>query len=85
MLASSSCADTGGTVFLSTHTLEVAEVLCDRIAILSEGEIIAQGTMDELRSQADAGGAHLEEIFLKMTGGEAMADVIESLRAAIGQ
>jgi ABC-2 type transport system ATP-binding protein len=74
----------GGTVFLSTHTLEVAEALCDRIAILSEGEIIALGSMDELRAQAHAGGAHLEEIFLKVTGGEAMADVIESLKAAIG-
>ena len=76
--------DNGGTVFLSTHTLEVAEALCDRIAILSQGEIIALGTMDELRAQSHAGGAHLEEIFLKVTGGEAMADVIESLKAAIG-
>ena len=75
----------GGTVFLSTHTLDVAEVLCDRIAIIDEGEIIARGSMDELRAQADAGGAHLEEIFLKVTGGDAMADVIESLREAIGE
>jgi ABC-2 type transport system ATP-binding protein len=75
----------GGTVFLSTHTLEVAEALCDRIAIINHGEIIAYGTMDELRNQAEAGGAHLEEIFLKMTGGEAMNDVIESLREAIEQ
>lgn len=73
----------GGTVFLSTHTLEVAEALCDRIAIISQGEIIALGTMDELRAQAHAGGAHLEEIFLKVTGGEDMADVIKSLREAI--
>lgn len=73
----------GGTVFLSTHTLEVAEALCDRIAIINHGEIIAFGTMDELRSQAEAGGAHLEEIFLKVTGGEAMSHVIESLREAI--
>lgn len=73
----------GGTVFLSTHTLEVAESLCDRIAIINEGEIIALGTMDDLRSQAQAGGAHLEEIFLKVTGGEAMHYVIESLREAI--
>lgn len=73
----------GGTVFLSTHTLEVAEALCDRIAIISEGEIIALGTMDELRNQAEAGGAHLEEIFLKVTGGDAMLDVIDSLREAI--
>ena len=73
----------GGTVFLSTHTLEVAEALCDRIAIINHGEIIAFGTMDELRSQAEAGGAHLEEIFLKMTGGEAMSDIIESLKEAL--
>lgn len=76
-------ADHGGTVFLSTHTLEVAEALCDRIAIISEGSIIALGGMDELRAQARAGGAHLEEIFLKVTGGEAMADVIDGLREAI--
>jgi ABC-2 type transport system ATP-binding protein len=74
----------GGTVFLSTHTLEVAEALCDRIAIISDGEVIALGTMDDLRAQAHAGGAHLEEIFLKVTGGEAMADVIEGLREALG-
>ncbi len=73
----------GGTVFLSTHTLEVAEALCDRIAIIHRGEIIASGTMDELRSQAHAGGAHLEEIFLKVTGGEAMAEVVDGLREAI--
>ena len=40
-------------------------------------------TMDELRAQAEAGGAHLEEIFLKVTGGEAMSDIIDSLREAI--
>ncbi len=73
----------GGTIFLSTHTLEVAEALCDRIAIIAGGTIIAQGTMDDLRSQAEAGGAHLEEIFLKVTGGEDMADVIAGLQDAI--
>lgn len=73
----------GGTIFLSTHTLEVAEALCDRIAIIAEGEVIAFGTMDDLRRQAQAGGAHLEEIFLKVTGGEAMSDIIDSLREAI--
>jgi len=73
----------GGTVFLSTHTLEVAEALCDRIAIIHEGEIIALGTLDELRNQSQAGGAHLEEIFLKITGGEAMTDVIAGLSEAI--
>ncbi|MDZ7780858.1 MAG: ABC transporter ATP-binding protein [Gemmatimonadota bacterium] len=73
----------GGTVFLSTHTLEVAEALCDRISIIQEGRIIASGTMDELRAQAESGSAHLEEIFLKVTGGDVMADVIAGLRDAL--
>jgi ABC-2 type transport system ATP-binding protein len=75
----------GGTVFLSTHTLEVAEALCDRIAIINKGDIMALGTMDDLRSQSASGATHLEEIFLKVTGGEAMADVIGSLREALTQ
>jgi ABC-2 type transport system ATP-binding protein len=74
----------GGSVFLSTHTLEVAEAVCDRIGIISEGRIIALGTMEELRGQADAGGAHLEEIFLKVTGGAEMADLVRSLQGALG-
>ena len=73
----------GGTVFLSSHTLEVVEVLCDVLAIIHEGDIIARGTMDELRGQADAGEAHLEEIFLKVTGGEEVADIVASLQGAI--
>jgi ABC-2 type transport system ATP-binding protein len=75
--------DQGGTVFLSTHTLEVAEALCDRIAILVSGKIIALGTMDELRAQVDQGGAHLEDIFLRVTGGEAVADVVAALQEAL--
>ena len=73
----------GGAVLLSTHTLEVAEALCDEIAIVQGGKIIARGTMEELRSQSDAGEAHLEEIFLKVTGGADMADVVASLRDAL--
>jgi ABC-2 type transport system ATP-binding protein len=76
-----SFASQGGTVFLSTHTLEVAEALCDRIAILHQGTIRAIGTMQELRAQAAAGGAHLEEIFLKLTGGEDVSDLVASLRS----
>lgn len=73
--------DAGGTVFLTTHTLEVAEALCDRIAIMAGGRVQALGTMDELRAQQHAGGgAHLEEIFLKVTHGEEMADVVAALR-----
>ena len=70
----------GGTVFLSTHTLEVAEALCDRIAILYQGRIRAMGTMDELRAEAAAGGAHLEEVFLKLTGVDDVSELVSSLR-----
>jgi ABC-2 type transport system ATP-binding protein len=72
----------GGTVFLSTHTLEVAEALCDRIAILDQGRIRAVGTMDELRAEA-SGGTHLEEVFLKLTGAEGVAELVASLRAEV--
>jgi ABC-2 type transport system ATP-binding protein len=70
----------GGTVFLSTHTLEVAEALCDRIAIIQAGRIRAMGTMDELRAEAETGAAGLEEIFLKLTGGEEVGELIASLK-----
>ena len=70
----------GGTVFLSSHSLEVVEVLCDRLAIIHEGDVIAQGSMDELRVQAEAGRAGLEEIFLKVTGGDEVAEVVASLQ-----
>ena len=69
----------GGTVFLSTHTLEVAEALCDRIAILHQGEIRALGTMAELRQQAESGAVGLEDVFLKLTGGEDMSAVLAAL------
>ncbi len=72
--------DGGGTIFLSSHTLEVVEVLCDGIAIIHQGNIIAQGTMDELRGQVHAGEAHLEEIFLKVTGGEEVAEMVARLQ-----
>ena len=78
-----SYADEGGTVFLSSHTLEVVEAVCDEIAIIANGTVVAQGTMAELRGQADAGEAHLEEIFLKVTGGADMAEVVAELKETI--
>jgi ABC-2 type transport system ATP-binding protein len=61
--------DRGGTVLMSTHTLEVAEVMCDRIAILYRGKIAADGTMDDLRQQTASDSISLEDLFLKLTGG----------------
>ena len=59
----------GGTVLMSTHTLEVAEDMCDRIGIIQGGKIVACGTMAELRHQFAAGDASLEDLFLRLTGG----------------
>jgi ABC-2 type transport system ATP-binding protein len=74
-------ANQGGTVFLSTHTLEVAEALCDRIAILHGGRIRAMGSMADLRREAASGAAGLEEIFLKLTGGDGVKELVAALRA----
>jgi ABC-2 type transport system ATP-binding protein len=61
--------DRGGTVLMSTHTLEVAEQMCDRIAIVFKGKIAAQGSMAELRRQTASDDMSLEGLFLKLTGG----------------
>jgi len=59
----------GGTILMSTHTLEVAEDMCDRLGIIQGGKIVACGTMAELRHQFAAGDASLEDLFLRLTGG----------------
>lgn len=59
----------GGTVFMSTHTLEVAEALAGRIGIIRRGELVAVGTLAELRAQAQRQHS-LEEIFLSLTEAE---------------
>ncbi|NLI76912.1 MAG: ABC transporter ATP-binding protein [Candidatus Riflebacteria bacterium] len=57
----------GKTIFLTTHTLSVAEDLCDRIGIIHRGTMVALGTLDALRDQAKAPGSDLESVFLKIT------------------
>jgi ABC-2 type transport system ATP-binding protein len=59
----------GGTILMSTHTLEIAEAMCDRIAIIQNGVLVARGTMAELRRQTASGDASLEDLFLRLTGG----------------
>jgi ABC-2 type transport system ATP-binding protein len=70
-------SDRGTAVFMSTHILEIAERMCDRVAIISSGEIIATGTMDELR--AGRSGESLEDIFLELTGGSEEAEIAAAL------
>jgi ABC-2 type transport system ATP-binding protein len=71
----------GHTIMMSTHTLEVAEAMCDRIAIIQAGKIRACGTMNELRASAESGTRGLEEIFLKLTGENAARELVEVLDA----
>ncbi|MGI9139718.1 MAG: ABC transporter ATP-binding protein [Gemmatimonadaceae bacterium] len=71
----------GHTIMMSTHTLEVAESLCDRIAIIQAGTIRAEGTMSELRTQSEDGTERLESIFLKLTGEEAQRKLEQVLDA----
>ncbi len=57
----------GCSVLISTHLLDTAEKLCDRVIILSRGKMLASGTLEELRSAANMSGAGLEDIFLRLT------------------
>ena len=72
-------ADRGAAVFLSTHILEIAERMCDRIGIIDKGALIAVGSMEELRSLGK-GETSLEDIFLNLTGGAEYAEIAEVLR-----
>jgi ABC-2 type transport system ATP-binding protein len=73
-------ADRGSAVFLSTHILEIAERMCDRIGIINKGQLVAVGTMTELRSLGKAGEVSLEDIFLALTGGPEEAEIAEILK-----
>src|SRR3954452_11375135 len=67
----------GHTIMMSTHTLEVAESMCNRIGIIQNGRIRACGSMDDLRKQTSAGSADLEDIFLKLTGENAARELVD--------
>jgi ABC-2 type transport system ATP-binding protein len=69
-------ADAGAAVFMSTHILEIAERMCDRVMIIKHGAIIAAGTLDELRAGGDG---TLEDIFLSLTGDTADSAIAEAL------
>ena len=71
----------GHTIMMSTHTLEVAETMCDRIGIIQGGVIRACGTMQELRASAETGTMGLEDIFLRLTGENAARVLVDVLDA----
>ena len=70
----------GHAVMMSTHTLEIAESMCDRIGIMQRGELVACGTMQQLRGSTESDDA-LEDIFLRLTGDDVareLADVLDA-------
>lgn len=69
----------GATVFLTSHVLEVVERLCDRVAIINRGKIVVEGTMDELRQQTAEGATTLEDIFVRLVGGERHSEKLDWL------
>ncbi len=73
----------GGSVLFSTHIMEIAEDLCDRIAIINRGKLVGLGSLDELRQQADKLGASLEEVFLRLTEQDSsVEEIVKKLRAS---
>jgi len=77
-------AKRGGAVLFSTHIMEVAEHVCTRIGIIHKGEVIAEGTLDQLRSKTGGKSGTLEEVLLKLTNEETqVADATRMLGEAI--
>ena len=73
-------AGEGVAILFSTHVLEIAEAVCTNITIMNEGNNIAEGTVQELRSKAGKPGSTLEDTFLKLTGGEDTEKIVEALK-----
>jgi len=69
----------GVAILMSTHTLEVAEEMCDRISIILKGRIIATGTVADIRAMGDGHDDQLTAVFLKLTGGSALQEIDEIL------
>jgi ABC-2 type transport system ATP-binding protein len=71
----------GTSIFLSTHSLEIAEELCDRIGIILNGSLRAIGNLEDLRLEAKTEHSGLEKIFLELTGAYELQEVIAALRS----
>ncbi|HEU4436901.1 MAG TPA: ABC transporter ATP-binding protein [candidate division Zixibacteria bacterium] len=73
-------AKRGATIFLSTHILEVAERMCDRVGIINKGELVAIGAAEELKSKTGREGESLEDLFLELTGGREEKELLKFLK-----
>jgi len=73
--------ENGGAVLFSTHIMEIAQDICDRIAIINKGKLVGIGTIEELRKQSDKLGASLEDVFLRLTEQDtSVNDIVKKLR-----
>jgi ABC-2 type transport system ATP-binding protein len=70
----------GTTVFMSTHILEIAEQMCERVGIIHQGRLVAVGSLEELRAGGGRADASLEELFIALTGGPEVAEIAAYLR-----
>jgi len=71
-------SERGVAILMSTHTLEVAQEMCHRVSIIQKGQIIAQGTVDEIKQRAgSATDEHLTSVFLRLTGGSGLQEIDE--------
>jgi ABC-2 type transport system ATP-binding protein len=73
-------AGEGVSILFSTHVLEIADAICSKITIISNGSTIAEGTSQEIKSMAGLKDSTLEDVFLKLTGSEDTAAVVEALK-----
>lgn len=69
----------GVGILFSTHVLEIAQAICDRVVILHQGTVVASGTVDALRDRTGLAGSGLEEVFLALTGTGDLGDVVAAL------
>jgi ABC-2 type transport system ATP-binding protein len=69
----------GVGILFSTHVLEIAQAICDRIVIVHQGSVLATGTVEALRSRAGLPGSGLEEVFLSLTGTAGIGDIVSAL------
>jgi len=67
----------GGTIFLTSHILEIVERLSTHIGVIARGKMVAQGRIDELRTGAGGGGRTLEELFIELVGGDARSQALD--------
>jgi len=73
-------ADEGVSILFSTHVLEIADAICSKITIISNGSTVAEGTSQEVKAMAGLKSSSLEDVFLKLTGSEDTAKVVEALK-----